>query len=56
LRCVAEYLIRAGEFDKIRDENGKLVKKRGVLGKNVVIYQPLAKMRESLIRQGLIQK
>ena len=22
LRCVAEYLIRAGEFDKLRDENG----------------------------------
>ena len=40
LRCVAEYLIRAGEFDKLRDENGKLVKKRGVLGKLVVLYQP----------------
>ena len=37
LRCVAEYLIRAGEFDKLRDENGKLVKKRGVLGKLVGI-------------------
>jgi len=56
LRCVAEYLIRAGEFDKLRDENGKLVKKRGVLGKLVVIYQPLAKMRETLIRQGLVPK
>ena len=56
LRCVAEYLIRAGEFDKLRDENGKLVKKRGVLGKLVVIYQPLAKMRETLVRQGLVPK
>ena len=56
LRCVAEYLIRAGEFDKLRDENGKLVKKQGVLGKLVVIYQPLPKMRDTLIRQGLIKK
>lgn len=56
LRCVAEYLIRAGEFDKLRDENGKLVKKRGVLGKLVVIYQPLPKMRDTLIRQGLVKK
>lgn len=54
LRCVAEYLIRAGEFDKLRDASGKLVKKRGVLGKLVVLYQPLPKMREVLQRQGLI--
>jgi hypothetical protein len=26
LRCVAEYLIRSGEFEKLRDENGRLVK------------------------------
>ena len=26
LRCVAEYLIRSGEFDKLKDENGKLIK------------------------------
>ena len=56
LRCVAEYLIRAGEFDKLRDEKGKLIKKRGVLGKLVVIYQPLPKMRDTLIRQGLVKK
>lgn len=56
LRCVAEYLIRAGEFDKLRDENGKLIKKRGVLGKLVVIYQPLPKVRDTLIRQGLLSK
>lgn len=54
LRCVAEYLIRAGEFDKLRDVNGKLVKKRGVLGKLVVLYQPLPKMHEVLQRQGLL--
>jgi hypothetical protein len=56
LRCVAEYLIRSGEFDKVRDENGKLVKKRGVLGKLVVLYQPTEKLLESLLRQGLIEK
>ncbi len=53
LRCVAEYLIRAGEFDKLRDESGKLIKKRGVLGKLVVIYQPLPKLQEVLQKQGL---
>ena len=53
LRCVAEYLIRSGEFDKLRDENGKLIKKRGVLGKLVVIYQPLPKLQEVLQKQGL---
>jgi len=55
LRCVAEYLIRSGEFDKARDESGKLIKKRGILGKLVVIYQPLPKMLTSLLRQGLIE-
>jgi hypothetical protein len=53
LRCVAEYLIRSGEFDKLRDEKGKLIKKRGVLGKLVVIYQPLPKLQEVLQKQGL---
>lgn len=55
LRCVAEYLIRAGEFDKLRDEKGKLVKKRGNLGKLVVIYKPLPKMLEALIKQKLVE-
>lgn len=55
LRCVAEYLIRSGEFAKIRDENGKLVKKRGILGKMVVVYKPLDKLKESLLRQGLLK-
>ena len=56
LRCVAEYLIRSGEFDKVRDDFGKLVKKRGVLGKLVVMYQPTPKLLESLNRQGLLEK
>jgi len=56
LRCVAEYLIRSGEFDKVRDEREKLVKKRGNLGKLVVLYKPLPKLLESLTRQGLLEK
>jgi hypothetical protein len=56
LRCVAEYLIRSGEFDKVRDEDGKLIKKRGVLGKLVVLYQPTSKLLEALTRQGLLGK
>ena len=56
LRCVAEYLIRSGEFNKVRDSNGKLVKKRGILGKMVVLYQPMPKLLESLTRQGLLKK
>ena len=47
LRCVAEYLIRAQEFDKVKDEAGNLIKKRGVIGKLVCIYQPLPKLLES---------
>lgn len=53
LRCVAEYLIRSGEFDKLRDANGKLIKKRGVLGKMVVMYLPTPRMLEALQKQGL---
>ena len=54
LRCVAEYLIRAQEFDKVKDEAGNLIKKRGVIGKLVCIYQPLPKLLESLQKQGFI--
>lgn len=54
LRCVAEYLIRSGEFDKLKDDGGKLIKKRGNLGKLVVIYKPLPKLLESLSKQGLV--
>ena len=55
LRCVAEYLIRSGEFDKVKDNNGNLVKKRGILGKMVVIYQPLPKMLLILQKQKLLK-
>ena len=56
LRCVAEYLIRSGEFNKVRDNDGKLIKKRGILGKMVVLYQPMPKLLESLSKQGLLKK
>ena len=54
LRCVAEYLIRSEEFDKAKDEEGNLIKKRGILGKPVVIYCPLPKMLVVLKKQGLL--
>ena len=54
-RCVAEYLIRQEELTKVKDEQGKLVKKTGNLGKLVVIYQPLPKIRQTLQRSGLTQ-
>ena len=54
LRCVAEYLIMSGEFNKVRDKDGKLIKKRGILGKMVVLYQPMPKLLESLTRLSLI--
>ena len=56
LRCVAEYLIRSGEFNKVRDKDGKLIKKRGILGKMVVLYQPMPKLLESLTKQGLVKQ
>lgn len=52
-RCVAEYLIRQEELIKMRDESGKLIKEVGNLGKMVVIYRPLPKIRETLKRSGL---
>ena len=52
-RCVAEYLIRQGELAKVKDDRGKLVKKVGNMGKAVVIYQPLLKIRQTLQRSGL---
>ena len=53
LRCVAEYLIRSGEFQKMRDGSNKLIKRRGALGKMVVIYEPLPKMLVTLQKQKL---
>jgi len=55
LRCVAEYLIRSGEFSKLRDENGKLIKQKGALGKMVVTYKPELKLVESLRKQGILK-
>jgi len=52
-RCVAEYLIRQNELTKLKDENGKLIKKMGNLNKQVVIYCPLPKIRDTLKRSGL---
>jgi hypothetical protein len=54
-RCVAEYLIRQGELTKVKDQNGKLVKKIGNMGKAVVIYEPLPKIRQTLQRSGLAE-
>lgn len=54
-RCVAEYLIRQGELSKLKDEDGKLIKKVGNMQKMVVIYQPLDKIRITLTRSGLTQ-
>ena len=52
-RCVAEYLIRQGELTKLRDENGKLIKKIGNMQKAVVLYKPLPKLLETLKKSGL---
>mgnify|MGYP003121190243 CR=1 FL=1 len=52
-RCVAEYLIRQGELTKLRDENGKLIKKIGNMQKAVVLYQPLPKLLDTLKKSGL---
>ena len=54
-RCVAEYLIRQGELTKVKDDAGKLVKKIGNMGKAVVIYEPLPKIRQTLQRSGLAE-
>lgn len=54
LRCVAEYLIRSGEFSKMLDENGKVKRRIGVMGKLVVIYKPENKILETLKKQGLL--
>ena len=52
-RCVAEYLIRQGELTKLRDEEGKLIKKIGNMQKAVVLYQPLPKLLETLKKSKL---
>ena len=52
-RCVAEYLIRQGELTKLRDEEGKLIKKIGNMQKAVVLYKPLPKLLETLKKSKL---
>jgi len=52
-RCVAEYLIRQEELTKLRDKNGKLIKKIGNMQKAVVLYRPLPKLLETLKKSGL---
>ena len=52
-RCVAEYLIRQGELTKLRDKDGKLIKKIGNMQKAVVLYQPLPKLLDTLKNAGL---
>ena len=52
-RCVAEYLIRQEELTKLRDSNGKLIKKIGNMQKAVVLYRPLPKLLETLKKSGL---
>lgn len=52
-RCVAEYLIRQNELTKMKDDSGKLIKKMGNLNKQVVIYCPLPKIRDTLRKSGL---
>ena len=52
-RCVAEYLLRQKELVKVRDANGKLIKKIGNANKPVVLYQGLPKLHETLKHSGL---
>ena len=52
-RCVAEYLIRQGELNKLRDSEGKLIKKMGNMQKAVVLYKPLPKLLDSLKKSSL---
>ena len=48
-------LVLGPEVDDVVPD-GKLVKKRGILGKMVVLYQPMPKLLESLTKQGLLKK
>lgn len=52
-RCVAEYLLRQDELIKVKDENGKLVKKIGNAGKPVVLYRGLPKLLMTLKSSNL---
>ena len=50
--CVAEYLIRQGELTKLRDADGKLIKKIGNMQKAVVLLNRFLRL-ETLKRSGL---
>ena len=52
-RCVAEYLLRQEELIKVREQDGKLVKKIGNAGKPVVLYRGLPKLHETLKNSDL---
>ena len=54
-RCVAEYLLRQEELVKVRDSNGKLVKKIGNAGKPVVLYRGLPKLHNTLKNSDLLK-
>ena len=54
-RCVAEYLLRQEELVKVRDSNGKLVKKIGNAGKPVVLYRGLEKLHNTLKNSDLLK-
>ena len=54
-RCVAEYLLRQEELIKVRDREGKLVKKIGNAGKPVVLYRGLPKLHQTLKNSDLLK-
>ena len=54
-RCVAEYLLRQEELIKVRDKDGKLVKKIGNAGKPVVLYRGLPKLHQTLKNSDLLK-
>ena len=54
-RCVAEYLLRQEELIKVRDKEGKLVKKIGNAGKPVVLYRGLPKLHQTLKNSDLLK-
>ena len=54
-RCVAEYLLRQEELVKVRDREGKLVKKIGNAGKPVVLYRGLPKLLQTLKNSDLLK-
>lgn len=54
-RCVAEYLLRQEELVKLKNKDGKLIKKVGNAGKPVVLYQGLPKLHTTLKASGFTE-